>query len=272
MWRQSIQDFEAEVGRGIVSNDALRSSTDNLANSIRASGEAVGAQVAKGGFGSFLKFVTDLSSTLIGTGVPALLGFKTGMEGAGEAAAEATPEVERFAAAVNDVTEAQSEAIEDSDRFQEGLRKLGVTLESEVNEQLREQADLLLIADEAYRRGEITRRDFEAIERAIADAAEDSAEAIRDESLVVDGSTTAINTNTAARSANIAAIRGQASATADLSAATGDQIGQAGTHTTPGLAPSGGTFEFVDTSFAAQIKRAQLENQARLTASKNQRI
>ena len=67
-------------------------------------------------------------------------------------------------------TEAQLARLDAQEKFAESLKSLGVTLEAEANEKIRENIDLLRDADLQYRQGAITRADFEAIERAVADA------------------------------------------------------------------------------------------------------
>lgn len=83
---------------------------------------------------------------------------------------EAEAAYQREARAIEERAAAQKAAAESEKEFVEATRALGVVLESDVNEKLQENAELLVTADELYRRGVITRRDFEEVQRAIAEA------------------------------------------------------------------------------------------------------
>lgn len=90
---------------------------------------------------------------------------------AGSAAGSARREFEALA-------ESQGDAVEESDDFLAAMERLGVTLESQVNAQIAENNRQLERADELLRRGEITRRDFEQIQRRIAEANREATESL----------------------------------------------------------------------------------------------
>jgi len=62
------------------------------------------------------------------------------------------------------------------------LEKIGVVLETEVNREVAEGNALLLQAEELYRRGVITREEFEAAERLVAESIRESNQSLEDQS------------------------------------------------------------------------------------------
>jgi len=96
----------------------------------------------------------------------------------------------------DDLTRNQNAEIESSDEFIKSLKRLGVVLESDVNAAFKEHEKLLEQSDEAYRRGEITRTDFEAIEKAVAQANVETTKSFRDQTDAVDESAGSIGNMT----------------------------------------------------------------------------
>lgn len=64
----------------------------------------------------------------------------------------------------------QGKAVAESDRFLDGVKRLGVTLESEVNQEIRDHAELLEQAQSLYRSGEISAGDLAQIQERVAAA------------------------------------------------------------------------------------------------------
>lgn len=89
---------------------------------------------------------------------------------AAAAASEAAAGTAQYADSLDRVARIQAENASAAEGFTEALKQLGVVTQDEVNRQLEEHARLLEQADDLYRRGIITREDFERVERAVADA------------------------------------------------------------------------------------------------------
>ncbi|GAG15473.1 unnamed protein product, partial [marine sediment metagenome] len=88
---------------------------------------------------------------------------------------EAEKGVDGLKESIEELSAAQNDEIASSDAFLSSLEKIGVVLESQTNAALEKNNALLREADALYKSGEITRRDFEAIERGIAIANRDTA-------------------------------------------------------------------------------------------------
>jgi len=89
--------------------------------------------------------------------------------------------IREAAEAVKELAKQESAAIEESNAFLESLDDLGVVLEGNVNAQFDRWNKLMIVADEQLRRGNITRTDYERIERKIIDAMDDADESLRAE-------------------------------------------------------------------------------------------
>lgn len=169
-------DGTAEVIGGSGAGEGVSTSIRNLAFAIEQANQAAQGSAITELFGELKAGAAGITANLIALGTTLFesVGLFDAQTAATRAAVAASREAEaayqREAVALEKRAEAQRIAAEAEKAFIEATKELGVTLESEVNAQLEENSALLEQADELYRRGTITRRDFEAVERAIAEA------------------------------------------------------------------------------------------------------
>jgi hypothetical protein len=125
---------------------------------------------AADGFWSKLGNTLSPVFTVVGKFVPAFDLSRQALNLFNDVVGEDTPEaIDKATAAAKRLQSALSieKAVEST---LEQLRKLGVVLDQDVNDQFEKNADLLLRTDELYRRGIITRREFESTQAAVAEA------------------------------------------------------------------------------------------------------
>lgn len=166
----------AEVIGGSGANAGVSASIRALAAAIEDANQVAEGSPLTSFFGDLKQGALDLTTTLVvqGTTILETVGlFGQQTDATREAVAasrEAEAAFQQEARAIEARAAAQRAAAEAESAFVEATKELGVVLESEVNAKLEENADLLEQADELYRRGVITRRDFEEVQRAIAEA------------------------------------------------------------------------------------------------------
>lgn len=166
----------AEVIGGSGASAGVSAAVRNLALAIEQANAVAEGSPLTDFFGELKQGAIDLSAQLVTQGSfllesVGLFGQQTAATREAVAASrEAEAAFQREAIALEKRTEAQRIAAEAEAAFLEATKELGVTLESEVNAKLEENAALLEEADALYRRGTITRRDFEAVQRAIVEA------------------------------------------------------------------------------------------------------
>lgn len=119
--------------------------------------------------------------TLIAENVAAQKRLNAEHRDGAEAASAAAAGTEQYADSLDRVARIQQENSDASANFVESLAKLGVVTEEQVNAGLRENAELMEQAEEQYRRGAITRADFERIERGVAEANSRANEKLREQ-------------------------------------------------------------------------------------------
>ena len=125
-----------------------------------------------------------------------------------------------IAAAIKEVSQRLGEQAEnwnalfgDTEEFNTAVKELGVTLDSELNEALERNADLLETADNRLRQGLITREDYNRITQAISDSE-------RELNIELGNSDQALDNVTTGYQAATHAARGYTSATQTATAAT----------------------------------------------------
>lgn len=223
--RLAYEGLSEAAGGGLVGEGAS-GAVRELADALEQFGAAAeGSRISQ--------FLGDAEERLLGWGAALVRGslavqqyfglLKTttpATREAAEAMLEAESAAKAEARALEQRAAAQEAAARAQDEFTEAVRALGVVLESDVSEKLRENNALLDQADELYRRGVITRRDFEEVERAVAEAERElnaelsgTAELLNEAAVGFDGAATAADTYrtridalaTSSRSATLAA-------------------------------------------------------------------
>lgn len=88
---------------------------------------------------------------------------------------------EKYNEATEETIRLEHQLIDNTNKFEAALKKLGVTLEAEVNEEIENNNALLIAADELLRRQKITREDYERIQRAVTEANQANTESLEEE-------------------------------------------------------------------------------------------
>ena len=172
---EAFEDTSQALGGGLAGAPVAESVRD-FAFAL----EVLNSQVEQSGFSEFLGSIKagliELGANLT-VGAANLLSFSSATDASSAAQREASAASDAATAAygreiqaIREREAAQLAATESQKAFVAATSELGVTLESEVNDQLAANNALLLEADSLYRQGVITRRDFEAVELAIVEA------------------------------------------------------------------------------------------------------
>lgn len=190
-------------GQAAQQAETYAASIERLSKSVEGLQESLGGELAGQGVSEQVRFLSQaleqlgdsaegsglsrffgsIKETVIGTATSLAVGGQAILESVGvlnrwtpatREAAAASRELEEAALAESRALEARAKAQQAAaiaqEEFTDAVKALGVVLESEVSTKLEENNALLAEADALYRQGIITRRDFEAVELAVAEA------------------------------------------------------------------------------------------------------
>ena len=140
------------------------------------------------------------------------------------------------AAAIKEVSQRLAEQADnwnalfgDTQEFNEAVKALGVTLDSELNEALERNADLLETADNRLRQGLITREDYNRITQAISDSERELNVELSNSDLALDNVTTGYQAATQAAHGFTSATQRATAASSRFQAVAGSAGRQIGT-------------------------------------------
>lgn len=164
------------IGKGVTSNEEfVRSIEAVTAEAGRSEGvfAKLGTATGKvlGFFGSMTVAAIDLAANLTSPRV-GMERLASATDQAGEAASAAAPKLDAYAAAAERTNRILRENADAQRGFAESVKALGVTLDSDVTSAIARNNDTLAQAEDLYRRALISRKDFERVQAAVAEANE----------------------------------------------------------------------------------------------------
>lgn len=189
---EALNDVKVAIGEGQTSDSVVKQ-VDEFASTLRFAASTLEGSALSRGLSSFTEGLTEIKTraTLGAVSLGQLLGVlrdtNTVLVEQIQAQTEADAERRKAIQTEQQLAEATriaNEAMQNSvDRltasadatkeFRSAVESLGVTLSRDINDELERNNETLERADLLYRSGEITRRDFEAIQRAVASAERD---------------------------------------------------------------------------------------------------